>query len=156
MDRRLLSHPSHEAHVAFGFPALLRLEPATKSRTSHDLSFFFFQSAGFSGSPKCRTLIMCGMMWGKAGGLEGWVGYGWWWGVGMMHGYAPPGYLLLPFLRRPRRFLFLLATHIVTAIGGLRDAHSQLFEWSGGGEREREGEEERGKKDHERTEISPR
>lgn len=41
--RRLPSNPlSHEAHVAFGFPALFRLEPATKSRTAHDTGLFFF------------------------------------------------------------------------------------------------------------------
>lgn len=41
--RRLPSNPlSHEAHVAFGFPAPFRLEPATKSRTAHDTGLFFF------------------------------------------------------------------------------------------------------------------
>lgn len=40
--RRLLCNPlSHEAHVAFGFPAPFCLEPATKSRTSHDTGLFF-------------------------------------------------------------------------------------------------------------------
>lgn len=47
-------------------------------------------------------------------------------------GYAPPGYFLFPFLRCSWCFLFLLASHKVTAISGLSDIHSQLFE---GGQR---------------------
>lgn len=40
--RRLLVNPlSHEAHVAFGFPAPLCLEPATESRTATWLRSFF-------------------------------------------------------------------------------------------------------------------
>lgn len=39
----------------------------------------------------------------------------------------PPGYFLLPFLRCPWCFLFLFASHKVTAISRASDIHCQLF-----------------------------
>lgn len=101
-----------------------------QQRAEHHMTQGFFSpfswSAGFSGSPKCHTWQQIVKRTHNMGSdLR--MGEQWW------EGYTPPGYFLLPFLRCSRHFLLLLASHKVTAVGGLGDVHSELFEWRRGG-----------------------
>lgn len=87
---------SHEAHIAFGFPSLLRLEPA---KQKHEMSFRLYFS--YSGLQSVINMERANRD-------------------------VPPGYLLLPLLCCPQSILFLFALHKIPAISSLCDLHGHL------------------------------
>lgn len=98
---------SHEAHVAFGFPTLFRLKPATRKQRKKG-----------KWPPVCKHAAVAGE--------RGWLDSQ----QKRPHGdrvVVPPSFLLLPSIRRLIRFLFLLASHKVAALDRLSDINTQLF-----------------------------